>query len=533
MFTIAVLIGIYSYLIFSIGLLGLLKIKIVLILSIVYFFLALRFFKKHENIKFKVSSRIFNSKLFLFFSLIFLLQVFVNLIGALGPELGFDALWYHLTLPKLYILNNTIMHIPGGLLYYSDMPRLTEMLYAAGLLFVNEIIAKLVSFTFGILICISIYKISRKFLNQLYSLLGVIIFYSNLVVGWQSITAYIDLPRAFFEVMALWGFLNFTETKEKKWLIGSAVLLGLAISTKLLAFGTLPIFICLITYFMLISKENIKKIISHILIFILISILIPLPWFIFSYTHTGSFFYPFFSNIYSLGLSWNILNPINFVKDVFLVLLKSNDPISPIYLILIPLAAVYYKKLSFNAKLILFFSFLSILVWYITPRTGGGRFILPYLPAYSIIASIIISKIKNKYIHKYLISIIFIIAISSVLYRGATNSKYMPVILGQESKSTFLSKNLNFSFGDFYDTDGYFKNNMQKNDNVLLYGFHNLYYVDFPFVDSSWVKKGDEFNYIAVQNSSLPKRFLDWNPVYSNSITKVKLYKKGDIRWTY
>ena len=68
---------------------------------------------------------------------------------------------------------------------------------------------------------------------------------------------------------------------------------------------------------------------------------------------------------------------------------------------------------------------------------------------------------------------------------------------------------------------------------MLLYGFHNLYYVNFPFVDSSWVKKGDDFNYVAVQNSKIPERFSDWSLVYSNSITRVKLYTKGEIRWAY
>ena len=102
-----------------------------------------------------------------------------------------------------------------------------------------------------------------------------------------------------------------------------------------------------------------------------------------------------------------------------------------------------------------------------------------------------------------------------------------------QSRSEFLSKNLNFSFGDFYDTDDYFRKNIKQNDKVLLYGFHNLYYVDFPFVDSSWVKKGDSFNYIAVQNSDLPKRFVDWDLIYNNSLTKVKLYKKGNVRWAY
>lgn len=132
-----------------------------------------------------------------------------------------------------------------------------------------------------------------------------------------------------------------------------------------------------------------------------------------------------------------------------------------------------------------------------------------------------------------LISVIIIVSIISVLYRGAANIKYIPVVLGIQTKNDFLSKSLNFSFGDFYDTDGYFKTYIKATDKVLLYGFHNLYYVDFPFIDSSWVKKGDSFNYVAVQNTTLPKRFKDWDLVYQNLKTSVKIYSKGEIKWSY
>jgi hypothetical protein len=103
----------------------------------------------------------------------------------------------------------------------------------------------------------------------------------------------------------------------------------------------------------------------------------------------------------------------------------------------------------------------------------------------------------------------------------------LPVVLGNETKAEFLTKYLNFSFGDFYDTDNYFKNHLTKQDTVLLLGFGKLYYVDFNFIDSTWVKKGDKFNYIAVQNGILPKRFSDWHQIYYNKLTKVKLYTLG------
>ena len=74
---------------------------------------------------------------------------------------------------------------------------------------------------------------------------------------------------------------------------------------------------------------------------------------------------------------------------------------------------------------------------------------------------------------------------------------------------------------------------IRSEDMVLLYGFHNLYYINFPFIDSSYVKKGDVFNYIAVQGNNLPKRFKIWSLIYYNDKTNVKLYSAGGLKWTY
>lgn len=534
MFTLAILLGIYSYLIFSIGLLGFLNSKLVSIFSIVYFFLAIYFFKKNKIIKFNFSGELLNNKLILLLLFILILQIIVNFIGVLGPELGFDALWYHLTLPKLYILNQSIFHIPGGLLYYSDMPKLTEMLYTAGLLFGSEIIAKLISFSFGILTCVAMYKISRKFLNQFYSFLGIIIFYSNLVVGWQSITAYIDLPRTFFEVLVFWGILNWFEKKEIKWLVVSGIMMGFAISSKLVAIGSLPIFLIIFTFHAYSKNENILLAVKEFLIFVFFSFSIPLPWFIFSFINTGNPFYPYFGSIpVDSGQSFIMPNLLFIFRDFYNLFLNLSDPISPLYLMLLPIIFLSIKKADFKIKILAIYTFSSIIIWYLTQELRGGRFIMPYLPIFSILGAYAVGKLKDKKLTLTVVILIVIVGFSSIFYRGFANRKFIPLLLGRESKSAFLTKNLNFSFGDFYDTDGYFKNNVKKTDTVLLYGFHNLYYVDFPFIDSSWVEKGDSFNYIAVQNSNIPKRFLDWDLVYSNPITKVMLYRKGDIEWIY
>lgn len=541
MFTFALFIGIYSYLIFFLGILGLLtKINIWLISCI---WLAALLFTKQKslgtlgnslkpihfsvlNTNLKPSSE--KLGLCVLFILIFL-QALINLVGVLGPELAFDALWYHLTLPKLYLLHHAVYHVPGGLLYYSDMPKLGEMLYIGVLSFGDEIAAKALHFVFGLLVSFSLYKFARKFFNEYISLLIVVIFYSNLVVDWESITAYIDLIRTFFELLALWGIVNWHESKKYTWLVVSGVMIGFAITTKALAIGSFLVMLAVIIGISFIKRKKIKESLFGCLLFILSAIVVPLPWFIFSFIHTGNPVFPFFTKTYEVSASSP--NPFKLFSDLWYLFIHSSDPISPLYLIFLPLLVVSYSKLKSEIKIVVWYCGLSLLLWYFTPRTGGGRFILPYLPTFSFVCGVIYSEFLKKtgnewkYLTRILFFTIIFVALISIGYRGLANKKYLPVILGLESKKEFLSRNLNFGFGDFYDTDGYFATHIKPYDKVLLYGFHNLYYIDFPFIDNTWVKKGDSFDYIATQNGKIPPKFGNWQLVYSNDKTMVKLFK--------
>lgn len=286
---------------------------------------------------------------------------------------------------------------------------------------------------------------------------------------------------------------------------------------------------------------SLKEIFKKTFVYWGVTLLIPLPWFVFSYIHTGNPIDPFFTYLYKVSFDIGLLNPLRFINETWSIFTKATDPISPVYMIFLPLVLIFYKKFRPEIKLVAIYSLLAIIIWYLTPRTGGGRFILPYLPAFSIVATAIIENVGRGVVKRLLrvdlylvsISLVIIVSVISLFYRGIANSKYLPVILGTQTKEEFLSSNLDFSFGDFYDTDGYFKANIKPTDKVLLYGFHNLYYVNFPFIDSSWVKKEDSFDYIAVQDSILPKRFKNWELIYLNPQTNLKLYSKGGIKWFY
>jgi len=572
MFLLAILIGVYAYSIFFLGIMGLLYNSVIAIFTVLYWSLfylwiwskhftswLISFFRHSSgsgnqdkpvpSSGFPIKSGMTEKAGFirhfvlfqtnklnlLLFALLFL-QASVNLIGAFGPELAFDALWYHLTLPKIYLQEHAIRFIPGGLLYYSTMPKLTEMLYVVALALRDEILAKGIHFLFGILSSIALHKIARKFFSQAIAVIAVVIFYANLVVAWESITAYIDLARTFYEVMALWAFLLWTEQKKREYLVLTGVMVGLAISTKLLALGSLVIFSVLIIWYLIKHKKPLYELSYSGGLFIVTALLVSSPWFIFSYLATGNPVYPLFSG-YDASISSSLLSPVRMIRDVGEIFLRASDPISPLYLIFLPLMIVFYKHFPKALHLICFYSLLALLVWYLTPRTGGGRFLLPYLPAFSLLTAAVINEFQKQRqytsLYRFSVGLVLAVAIISIGYRWVANAKYIPVLLGQETKGQFLTKQLNFNYGDFYDTDGFFARTINSSDRVLLYGFHNLYYVNFPFVHESWVKKGDTFNYIAVKDSRLPQRFWYWDEIYYNPITNVRVYTVGGQEWVY
>lgn len=541
MFNAGILIGIYSYIIFFVGLLGYINKLNILVITLFFLIFSLFIYRRSIFEHLRDFRRPENKKgiLFILIFILIIIQGVVNFIGALGPELAFDALWYHLTIPKIWLDNESIFYIPGGLLYYSAMPKLAEMLYIAGLAFGDDITVKIIHFSFGILTMLCVYFLTGRFFNKTIALCAAAIFYSNPVVAWESITAYVDLARAFYEILALWAFVLWADKKDNKWLFMSALFTGFAISTKLLAVGSIFIFCILIAIVILKDKDksiylSIKRkfgvLTQSITSFILIALLVPLPWMIFSYNNTGTPFFPFFTDIYPIQAEPTALN--NILSDVLSLLLYAPDPLSPIYFIFLPLIIIYYRYFPKNVKLILVYSVLALIVWYFTPRTGGGRFIVSYLPAMSIAAAgclyifTTVKQFKTQMMSRVLFGTIIAALLICIVYRGGANSKYLPVLTGAQTKSEFLEKNLVFSFGDFYDIDNFFKNNIKDKDRVLLIGFHNLYYVDFPYVHETWVTEQDNYNFVAIQNGELPDKYKNWKAIYENKKTGVKLYSK-------
>jgi hypothetical protein len=421
----------------------------------------------------------------LFLSLL-LLQAVINLIGVFGPELGFDALWYHLTEAKLFLQRRSLAPIPGNLLYWSGLPRLGELIYSLALGVADERLTKFIHWSAGLVCAWLVYRLGRKKFSRTSSLAASLLFYSTLLVGWLSTTSYVDLIFTAFFLAAL-------VTNKKTW---RAVWLILAGATKLQA----------IPY-------------NLALLWVPWSVLGALPFWLVNWRTTGNFFYPFFENFgfekeyFFNGFWFWFSRPLRLFFD-------PQFFVGPLILIL---ALLSLRRPSKPPPLPPYTLLLIFLAWWFGPGTDFGRFALVPLALLCVVAS---RCLNQSLFSKWAVALILLQAVVGIGGRAWANQKYLPFIFKQETKSEFLVKHLNFDFGDFYDLDGFFQKKLKPSDRVLVYNIHNLYYLDFNYDHESWADPNTVYSYILVgDGESLPQKFSPLPLIYQNKQSLVKLYR--------
>lgn len=436
------------------------------------------------------------------------LGALVNLIGAFGPEMGFDALWYHLTLPKLYLQAGEIYPVSGGLLYYSTVPRFTEIIYMLLIPVSGYIGPHLVQWLAGVLAGVVTYKIAKEYVSKQLAVLAAAIFYLTPLVGWQSGSAYVDLVRTLFESLA---FLFFIKKKP----IWSGVSLGLALSTKMLALGTMPIFVVLFMW-----QKNWKGLIK----FIGVSSWVAAPWYVYNFMMRGNPIYPIAGGVLDSNHTAlpQLLNFSSLATDFWKVFMRPEDLITPVYVLVLPIIILTFKKIWQKHPELLIFVVLSYLVWWLIPRLGGGRYLLPYLPVWATLVVVTLSLVKEKVIQYSFIVAIVLVCLLNLVYRVGATARLLPVVFGGESVTSYLCRNISSMPGTFVDCDSWFANNIENGELVYVQGVHNLFYLNFPFVHETWYQ-GEKIDYILIQGDGQPA--FSGELVNEDPVTNSRVYK--------
>ena len=215
------------------------------------------------------------------------------------PPISRDALTHHLAVPKLYLKHGGIYEIPTA--RFSFYPMNLDLLYMIPLYFGNDIIPKLIHFTFALLTAGLIYGYLKNRTDVTWALLGALFFLSIPIIVKLSITVYVDLGLVFFSTASLLLLLKWVENHYKlKYLIASAVACGLALGTKYNGLIPLLLLTSLVPLiYMRHTHQKTKgqmKALAFGALFLLIALTIFSPWMIRNYKWQKNPVYPLYNS---------------------------------------------------------------------------------------------------------------------------------------------------------------------------------------------------------------------------------------------
>lgn len=217
---------------------------------------------------------------------IVLLSVLIALTGALAPEIEYDALWYHLNFPKLWLKQGSLIDLPAE--YVSLYPMAWELIFGVGLTLYGAVSAKLIHFACFILVALLVYQITHHFMPRSSPWLATVFFVTIPTVLWEATTAYIDLALTLHVGLVIYALLRYLEEWQWQW-FGLAVFnMGLALATKHLAWFVLILVAIGLTLKLWFESHNLQRTFMPVILLILLSLLIPLPWYIRSWQASGN-----------------------------------------------------------------------------------------------------------------------------------------------------------------------------------------------------------------------------------------------------
>lgn len=154
----------------------------------------------------------------------------LGLFNALAPPVKWDALVYHLTLPKLYGQTHGVRLEAD--FFFSGMPQLTEMLYTAAVLLRGPIAAQTLGWAFGALLALGLAAHAHELLGARFAALTPAVLFSSFTVALSLSWAYADMLLMLLSLACLIALRQWRITQQPRWLWLAAVFAGFAMGCK-------------------------------------------------------------------------------------------------------------------------------------------------------------------------------------------------------------------------------------------------------------------------------------------------------------
>jgi hypothetical protein len=457
---------------------------------------------------------------------------FVMLITALAPPIKYDALNYHLTLPKTYLLNQKITDLPW--LVMSGMPQTTEMLYLVVMALCGESAPLLMNWVFGLLTILGLVGFLSNRIDSLAAWVGAAALLSGFTLVSALAWGYVGWLSALFGLCTLVLLDTFYHNDgDKQTIFNAGLFAGLAFSTKYPAGVMMACGGVVLTWIVFRLKQGWWPIVWR---FVLGALIFSAPWLLKNLIMTGNPLYPFFFEagamdavrigVYQGSPTFGDWTDFAFLPLKAVLTGVEGAPgysvsLGPLLLGLGLLAFLGWTFKSKNEKMSLIIagiiSLTGIVIWSVGNQLSGylvqTRFYFVLFPTFASLAGFgyfELQKIKSKrnWFGKFIYSIILLVLVFNLVQIGAeTNHKgAASVLFGQKSRQDYLYDNLGWyavaldeieklpessKVMMFYEPRGYGCVPKCDPDEILdRWKTENIRYENFQTMEKAWRESG-------------------------------------------
>ena len=205
----------------------------------------------------------------------------LTLTQALTPPLAWDSLVYHLTGPKQYVAAGGLF--PGLDIPHLYFPALVEQLFTSAVVIGGDTAAQVLSFVLAAATITAVFAFTRQRAGPLAGGLAVALLISAPGLLTLARIAYVEWGLALFLFLSFWALTEGIERNDRRWLVLSACLAGLALGVKYTAvFPVAGLALC--------AFWGVR---SRGVLWCLVVALVASPWWLRDLALTGNPVYPF------------------------------------------------------------------------------------------------------------------------------------------------------------------------------------------------------------------------------------------------
>jgi len=211
------------------------------------------------------------------------------LIAALAPEKEYDALWYHLHLPRLWLEAGRPVDVIHE--YISLYPLTWELVFGAGMVLGGTVGAKLLHFACLPLLALLVWQTARRYMPGVSPSAAAALVVTTPTLLWESTTTYVDLALALHSAAACYALVRYAGTSERSWAIVAALQFGLAAATK-----HLGVFVAIVALALFVAAARTHagriRLLRPAILIATLAAIVPSPWYVRAWAASGNPVFP-------------------------------------------------------------------------------------------------------------------------------------------------------------------------------------------------------------------------------------------------